>query len=187
MQSIAPLALALAAATLAAPAFAQFQKPEDAIKYRKASFTVMATHFGRIGAMANGRIPFDARQAADSAAIVETMARLPWEAFGPGTDKGDTRALPAIWSEQAKFKAASGKNIAETVKVYIYRSTHREPALISRARAQDRKPLRATAVDHGGKVYGGVGTRTVSIAAPKYHVGDACVRPCNAVYKSICC
>jgi len=117
MQSIAPLALALAAATLAAPAFAQFQKPEDAIKYRKASFTVMASHFGRIGAMANGRIPFDAKQAADSAAIVETMARLPWEAFGPGTDKGDTRALPAIWSEQAKFKSAGDRLVAESAKL----------------------------------------------------------------------
>lgn len=117
MTLIAPLALALAAATLAAPAFAQFQKPEDAVKYRKASFTVMATHFGRIGAMANGRIPFDARQAADSAAIVETMARLPWEAFGPGTDKGDTRALPAVWSEPAKFKGAGDKLMAETAKL----------------------------------------------------------------------
>ena len=117
MKLIAPLALALVAATLAAPAFAQFQKPEDAIKYRKASFTVMASHFGRIGAMANGRMPFDARQAADSAAIVETMARLPWEAFGPGTDKGDTRALPAIWSEPAKYKAASDKLVAESAKL----------------------------------------------------------------------
>jgi hypothetical protein len=33
-------------------AAAQFQKPEDAVKYRKAAFTVMAAHFGRIGAMA---------------------------------------------------------------------------------------------------------------------------------------
>src|SRR5690606_21533449 len=61
MKLIAPLALALAAGTLAAPAMAQFQKPEDAIKYRKAALTVMATHFGRVGAMANGRVPFDAK------------------------------------------------------------------------------------------------------------------------------
>lgn len=32
------------------------------------------------------------------------MSKLPWAAFGPGTDKGETRALPAIWTEQAKFK-----------------------------------------------------------------------------------
>lgn len=60
MKTLAPALLVLTAATLSAPAMAQFQKPEDAIKYRKASFTVMAAHFGRIGAMANGRVPFDA-------------------------------------------------------------------------------------------------------------------------------
>lgn len=111
------LAVALAATGLTAPAFAQFQKPEDAIKYRKATFTVMATHFSRLGAMANGRVPFDAKVAADSAALVDTMARLPWEAFGPGTDKGDTRALPAIWTEQAKYKAASERLMTETAKL----------------------------------------------------------------------
>ena len=43
----------------ALPAAAQFQRPDDAVKYRKAAFQVMATHFGRIGAMANGRVPFN--------------------------------------------------------------------------------------------------------------------------------
>lgn len=117
MKMIAPLALALAAGTLAAPAMAQFQKPEDAIKYRKAAFTVMATHFSRVGAMANGRVPFDAKVAADNMAVVEAMSKLPWEAFGPGTDKGDTRALPAVWTEQAKFKAAGDKMQAEVAKL----------------------------------------------------------------------
>lgn len=114
-----PLAMviALATAALAAPAFAQFQKPEDAVKYRKATFTVMAAHFGRLGAMANGRIPFDAKVAAENAALVDTLARLPWDAFGPGTDKGETRALPAVWTEQAKFKAASDRLVAESAKL----------------------------------------------------------------------
>lgn len=117
MKCFASIALALAATTLAAPAMAQFQKPEDAIKYRKAGFTVLATHFGRLGAMANGRMPFDAKVAAESGAILEVAARLPWEGFGPGTDKGDTRALPAIWTEQAKFKAAGDKMQTEVAKV----------------------------------------------------------------------
>lgn len=117
MKTVAPLVLALAASALAAPAMAQFQKPEDAVKYRKASFTVLAAHFGRVGAMANGRVPFDAKVAAESAAIAETMSKLPWEAFGPGTDKGDTRAVPAVWTEQAKFKAASEKMMGEVAKL----------------------------------------------------------------------
>ena len=109
MKIIAPLAVALAFGTLSASAFAQFQKPEDAVKYRKGALTVMANHFGRIGAMANGRAPFDAKLAAESAAIVETMSKLPWEGFVPGTDKGDTAALPVIWTEQAKFKESADK------------------------------------------------------------------------------
>jgi cytochrome c556 len=67
----------------------------------------MAAHFGRLGAMANDRMPFDAKVAADNAAVVEAMSKLPWAGFGPGTDKGDTRAKAEIWEDQAKFKKGS--------------------------------------------------------------------------------
>ncbi len=117
MKSIASFVLAAAAITLSAPASAQFAKPEDAIKYRKASFTVMAAHFGRVAAMANGRVPFDAKVAADNAAIAESMSKLPWAGFGEGTDKGDTKAKPEIWSDSAKFKESGDKMQAEMVKL----------------------------------------------------------------------
>ncbi|HAX23269.1 MAG TPA: cytochrome C [Hydrogenophaga sp.] len=117
MKMLASIALAAAAISLSAPAAAQFQKPEDAVKYRKAAFTVMGAHFGRIGAMASGKVPFDAKVAADNAAIVETMSKLPYAGFVPGTDKGDTRALPAIWTEQAKFNAAAEKMQGEVSKL----------------------------------------------------------------------
>jgi cytochrome c556 len=107
----------LLAITLAAPAQAQFAKPEDAIKYRKASFNVMAAHFGRVGAMANGRMPYDAKMAQENAEIAAAMAKLPWAAFGEGTDKGDTRAKPEIWKEAAKYKDASDKMQAEMAKL----------------------------------------------------------------------
>jgi cytochrome c556 len=107
----------LLAITMAVPAQAQFAKPEDAIKYRKASFNVMAAHFGRVGAMANGRIPYDAKMAQENAEIAAVMAKLPWAEFGEGTDKGDTRAKPEIWKEAAKYKEASDKMQAEMVKL----------------------------------------------------------------------
>ena len=112
--------LALAAVigiSAAWPAAAQFQKPEDAIKYRKAVFTVMATHFGRLGAMANGRIPFDAKVAADNADLALSMSKLPYVAFIEGTDKGDTKAKPEIWAEPDKFRAAASKMQDEMVKL----------------------------------------------------------------------
>ena len=37
---------------------------------------MMATHFGRVAAMANGRIPFDAKVAADNAKTAGVSAAL---------------------------------------------------------------------------------------------------------------
>lgn len=117
MKTILSLLSAAMVFTLALPAQAQFAKPEDAIKYRKASYTVMAAHFGRLGAMASGRAPYDAKAAAENAEIVATLSKLPWAAFAEGTDKGDTRAKPEIWKESAKFKEASDKMLAEVAKL----------------------------------------------------------------------
>lgn len=115
MKQVMTLALA---ATVALPAAAQqFAKPEDAVKYRKAAFTVLAGNFGTLGAMANGRAPFDAKVAAESAQVVDTLAKLPWAGFGPGTDKGETRAKPEIWTQPAKFKEAGDKAGAEIGKL----------------------------------------------------------------------
>lgn len=118
MKSLLLAAATVAGLATALPAAAQWQKPEDAIKYRQSALTVMANHFGRIGAMAQGKAPFDAKAAADNAAIVSAMAKLPWAAFGEGTDKGmPNRAKPEIWKDNAKFKAASEKMIAEVAKL----------------------------------------------------------------------
>jgi len=100
-------ACTLATALFALPAQAQFAKPEDAIKYRRAVMTVMGTHFSRVAGMANGKIAFDPKAAADSADIALTMSKLPFVAFVPGTDKGETKAEPKIWTEPDKFKASA--------------------------------------------------------------------------------
>ena len=118
MKAFACMAAAATMLVMATPASAQFAKPEDAIKYRQSALSVMGTHFGRLGAMANGRVPFDAKIAAENADIVADMAKLPWAAFGAGTDKGgNTKAKPEIWTDQAKFKESSDKLIAESTKL----------------------------------------------------------------------
>jgi cytochrome c556 len=101
----------------ALPAAAQFAKPEDAIKYRKAAFTVMGAHFGRVAAMANGKVPFDAKAAAANAEIATMVSKLPYAGFIDGTDKGDTRAMPEIWTERDKFNAAANTMQEEMVKL----------------------------------------------------------------------
>ena len=115
MKTIAALALAAVAATLSAPAAAQFAKAEDAIKYRQGALFVIGQHFGRLGAMAQGKIPFDAKAAQDNAEVVLNMSKLPWAGFGPGTEGG--KAKPAIWKEQATYKEHADKFEAEAVKL----------------------------------------------------------------------
>jgi len=101
---------AITTSVIAGTALAQFARPDAAIKYRKATFTVMSTHFARIGAVAKGEVPFNKDEVAKNAAIVNAMASLPWQAFGPGTEGGD--ALPSVWSEESKFKSNQEKLIA---------------------------------------------------------------------------
>lgn len=117
MKKVLLVAAAALGAATALPAAAQFAKPQDAIKYRKAAFTVMGTHFARLGAMANGRVPFDAKAASDNAELVAIASRLPFTAFGEGTDLGETRAKPDIWSENDKFRAAAVKMQEEVAKL----------------------------------------------------------------------
>jgi cytochrome c556 len=69
--------------------------------------------------MANGKAPYDAKAAADNAELVTTLAKLPWAAFGEGTDKGETRAKPEIWKDAAKFKEAADKMQTELGKLNV--------------------------------------------------------------------
>jgi len=100
------------------PVSAQFAKAEDAVKYRQSALFVMGQHFGRLAAMAQGKIPYDAKAVADNAVVVEAMSKLPWAAFGEGTDMAaNTKAKPEVWSDNAKFKEAADKMMAEVGKL----------------------------------------------------------------------
>jgi cytochrome c556 len=117
MKRLVVTAIAAGAALTSLGAAAQFQKPEDAIKYRQSALYVMANQLGKVGAMAQGKAPFDPKIAADSASVVVVMSKLPWVAFGEGTDKGmPTRAKPDIWKDPAKFKDLQTKMMAEAEK-----------------------------------------------------------------------
>ena len=112
------LAAAAAAAFLACgQAAAQFKSPDDAVEYRQGALAVMGNHFGRIGAMVGGKVPFDAKAVQANADLVLTLSRLPWPAFVEGSDKGDTNAKPEVWSQPDKFKAASAKFQDAAVKL----------------------------------------------------------------------
>ena len=117
MTRLARLVPAACAVLISLPAAAQFQKPSDAVDYRKGAFTVMSAHMQRIGAMANNKAPFDAKAVQANVDVIATLAALPFTAFGPGTDVGRTGARPNVWTEQAKFKGAAENMQAEVSKL----------------------------------------------------------------------
>ena len=118
---LAALVCAAALSGFSTGASAQIAKAEDAIKYRQSALFVMAQHFGRVGAMANGKVPFDAKAAEQNADIVAQMAKLPWAGFDAAHEGG--KAKPEIWKEQAKFKDLADKMQAETVKLAVAAKT----------------------------------------------------------------
>lgn len=115
------LAATTATALFAAlPAAAQFQKPEDAVKYRQSAMFVMGNHFGRMGAMVQGKVPFDAAQAAANAEVVSTMSRLPFAGFVDGTSSTQKGGAAAnIWTERAKFDDGAKKMQEEVAKLLV--------------------------------------------------------------------
>lgn len=118
MIRLATLALAAAFAATSLSALAQpqkFDKPEDAIKFRQATLKELQQNFKRVADMASGRDDFDAKTADASAQRVAELIKLPWAAFGPGTEGG--KARPEVWTEQAKFKDLAGKAEGEMVKL----------------------------------------------------------------------
>lgn len=118
LKNLATAVLAMSAALVGVSASAdtlKFGKSEDAIKYRQNSLFVMSQHFGSLGAMANGRAEFNADLAKQNGAVLETIAALPWQAFGAGTEGGKTK--PEAWSEKAKFDDHANKFVAEAGKL----------------------------------------------------------------------
>ena len=128
MNRLALFALAAACAALSVPAAAQFAKPEDAVKYRQSAMFMQSQHFGRIAAMANGRVPYDQASAVANAEIVAMVSQLPWSgAYAPGTEGGKAKA--EIWKEPAKFKEHSDKLVADTAKLLATAKTGNLEAL----------------------------------------------------------
>ena len=84
-----------------AQANTMFESAEDAIEYRQASFQLIRFQIGNMGDMLKGKVPFDAEVFKQRAHNAAQLSQMPWEAFIDGSDKGNTDALPAVWSNRA--------------------------------------------------------------------------------------
>jgi len=83
-------------------------KPEILVKQRQAAMTLQGKYFGPMAGMAQGKVPYNADTVAMNAAFLDALSRMPWDGFAPASKDATvkTAALPAIWSEPAKFKEA---------------------------------------------------------------------------------
>ena len=102
-------------------AFSQV-KPEILVKQRQAAMTLQGKYFGPLAGMAQGKVPYNAETVAMNAALLDALSRMPWDGFAPASKDATVKnaALPAVWSEPAKFKDAQDTfqhAVQELVKV----------------------------------------------------------------------
>jgi cytochrome c556 len=111
------VAVGLAMTLVTGAALAQV-KPEILVKQRQAVMTLQGKYFGPLGAMAQGKVPYNAQIVQRNAGFLDNLSRMPWDGFDPSTKGEKSRALPAVFNDSAKFKEAASRLESETAKLY---------------------------------------------------------------------
>jgi cytochrome c556 len=107
--------LIIIAVMIAAVVQAKFDRAEDAIRYRQAVMVLIGQHFGRMAEVVKERQPFDQSAFIEETAVLETLAKLPWEAFlYPGGDRGKTQLDAKAFERQDDFMKAAREFEAQT-------------------------------------------------------------------------
>lgn len=117
-ENLVAAAVAVTLGSLAGFAAAQV-KPDTLVKQRQSAMTLMGKYFGPIAGMASGKVsPYNADVISRNATYLENLAQMPWDGFHESTkDEKNTRALPAIWSQKAKFDELAQRLQTETAKL----------------------------------------------------------------------
>src|SRR3954468_2518277 len=109
--------VALALGGVVGAALAQ-AKPEQLVKQRQAVMTLQGKYFGPMAAMAQGKAPYNADVVRRNAGFLDNLSRMPWDGFDPSTKDVKSNALPAVFTDQQKFKEASSRLETEANKLY---------------------------------------------------------------------
>jgi cytochrome c556 len=108
------VAIALGAAAGAALAQA---KPDVLVKQRQAGMTLIGKYFGPLGAMAQGKAPYNAQVVQRNADYLAVLSQLPWDGFHPSTTGEKSRAKPELFKETDKVKELAERLQSETKKL----------------------------------------------------------------------
>lgn len=90
----------------AVPAWAVAGAADDAIEFRQGIFRALEWNLSEMGAMVQGRKPFDSARFVKQAERVEQLSRMPWEGFVEGTDgsmQPSSRARGEVWYQNEQF------------------------------------------------------------------------------------
>lgn len=100
------LALVLGAGAGFATSVMAQAKPDVLVKQRQAVMTLQGKYFGPLGAMAQGKAPYNAGVVQRNAGFLDNLSRMSWDGFDPSTKGEKSRALPAVYEAKAKFDQA---------------------------------------------------------------------------------
>lgn len=92
-------------------------KPEQLVKQRQAAMTLQGKYFGPLGAMAQGKAPYNAELVRRNAAFLDALDKMPWDGFAASTKGVKSAALPAVFTDTAKFKEAQDRLQSEISKL----------------------------------------------------------------------
>ena len=130
MKKLLTAGAAIALSALVAQGVFAQAKPEVLVKQRQAAMTLQGKYFGPMAAMAQGKIPFNASVVQRNAGFIDNLSRMPWDGFDASTRGAEhTKALPAVFDDSAKFKAAANHLENETSKLVAVSKSGDEAAM----------------------------------------------------------
>jgi len=96
---------------------AQMDPIKAAIQYRQSVMKIVGWNIGPLAGMVKGKMAFDAAVFEKNAGRMATMLPMALEGFVDGSDTGDTRAKPEIWSNMDDVKEKLNNAVTEARKL----------------------------------------------------------------------
>ena len=93
-------------------------KPETLVKQRQSAMTLQGKYWYRhLRPTGQDKIPYDANLVARNVGYIEALSQMPWDGFDASTKDVKSAALPAVYTDTAKFKEAQDRYRGEVGKL----------------------------------------------------------------------
>lgn len=96
---------------------AEPSKFEEQIRYRRAAMVMLKWHMDKISPQVKKPQTFNREEVFNNAMVIETLSKLAFEGYVPGSYEGETKAKAEIGKDWNRFKAISDKFAAAAAKL----------------------------------------------------------------------